>query len=145
MAKNALFPDEVIFETEHFKVSQDCEVPIPRFFILAAKKTVRSITDFSEEELQEFASLIKTTRQAMSTVLGIKEVYLFQNEDSEHGFHLWLFPRYPWMEKFGRKIQSVRVIMDHAEKNMQTAGVHVEVKEAARKMKVYFKDYKINK
>ena len=135
MAKNALFPDEVILETEHFKVSQDCEVPIPGFYILAAKRSITSIADFTKDEEKEFAKLLVNVRKAMKEVLHIQEVYLFQNEDSEHKFHLWLFPRHEWMEQFGRKIQSVRLIMDHAEKNMRTAKIQTEVKEAARKMR----------
>ncbi len=51
----------------------------------------------------------------MREVNGCDEVYLFQNEDSQHGFHLWLFPRYGWMDQYGRKIQSVRPIMEYAE------------------------------
>ena len=35
MRKNALFPAENILKTELFAISQDCEVPIPAFFIIA--------------------------------------------------------------------------------------------------------------
>ncbi len=135
MVKNAVFPDEMLLETKHFTVSQDCEVPIPAFFILAAKRKIKSIADFSEEELREFALLLKNTRKAMRDVIGIKEVYLFQNEDSEHNFHLWLFPRHAWMEKFGRKIESVRPIMEYAKENMHNIGNTNLVREIAKQIR----------
>ena len=83
MAKNVLFPDEVILETEHFKISQDCEVPILGFCVLAAKRSITSIADFTKDEEKEFAELLVKVRKAMKEVLHMQEVYLFQNEDSK--------------------------------------------------------------
>ena len=73
----------------------------------------------------------------MRDVLKIEEVYFFQNEDTEHGFHLWIFPRHKWMEKFGRKIQSVRPIMNYAKENNLNDNSLKVVKENAEKMRVY--------
>jgi len=75
----------------------------------------------------------------MKEILKIDEVYLFQNEDSDSPFHLWIFPRYRWMEKFGRKIQSVRPIMNYAKENMLNEKVAKEVKEYVKKMSLYMK------
>lgn len=110
-----LFPDEVILTTDNFIIAQDWEVPIAGFFILSTKRQVRSIAEFTDQEAAEFGPLIKQVRRAMSDVLHIKDVYLFQNEDSVHGFHLWLFPCHEWMKDFGTKIESVRPIMQHAQ------------------------------
>jgi hypothetical protein len=74
----------------------------------------------------------------MSEALGINDVYFFQNEDSVHGFHLWMFPRYEWMKDFGVKIESVRPIMQHTQNLEITDELLAEVKEAARVMKEYF-------
>jgi hypothetical protein len=73
----------------------------------------------------------------MRTVLGIKDVYFFQNEDTSHGYHLWLFPRHGWMESFGRKIESVRSIMNYAERNMATPQQIEKVHQSAERMKAY--------
>lgn len=110
-----LFPNEVVIRTTHFTVAQDWEVPIPAFFILSCNRAVRSIDEFDDEEAKEFALLLRDVRRGMREVNGCDEVYLFQNEDSQHGFHLWLFPRYDWMEQYGRKVQSLRPIMEYAE------------------------------
>jgi len=75
----------------------------------------------------------------MNDVLWIEDVYFFQNEDTEHSFHLWIFPRHKWMEKFWRKIESVRPIMKFAQKNMLDKENIENVKRAVIKMKKYFK------
>ncbi len=115
------FLDEKILETENFSVGQDWEVPILGFFIIASKdKSKNKITDFTESELIELINLQKRVREIMENYLGIKVVYFFQNEDTEHGFHVWCFSRHTWMEEFGNKIQSVRPIMNFAKENMFT-------------------------
>jgi hypothetical protein len=48
-------------------------------------------------------------------------------------------PRYDWMkEKFGRKIQSVRPIMEYARESLKTPDSLKMVDEAMEKMKRYF-------
>ncbi len=133
-----LFPNEIILQTEHFKVSQDWEVPIVGFFILATRRDLRSVGEFNEQEASEFGLIITKIRKGMQDVLHIDDVYLFQNEDTEHGFHLWMFPRHDWMEPFGRKIQSVRPIMEHAQSVEVTDVLINEVKVACSKMRDYF-------
>ncbi len=141
MADKILFPDEEVISTKYFVVKQDWEVPIVGFFILSPKRKLRSISEFTDEEAAEFAVLLRKIREGMEGVLDVKEAYLFQNEDSKHNFHLWIFPRYDWMAKFGGGIQSVRPIMEHAEKNMATKEVATEVKGAVKKMKEYMRDF----
>jgi diadenosine tetraphosphate (Ap4A) HIT family hydrolase len=133
-----LFPDQEILSTKNFSAHQDWEVPIVGFFIIASKNTTkRSIIDFTEEEAHEFIHVAQNVRTAMNEVLGIEDVYLFQNEDSTHGFHLWIFPRHVWMEEFGRKIESVRPIMEYAKGNMNDEKTCDEVREAVTRVSEY--------
>lgn len=135
---NKLFSTDQIIESECFDAHQDWSNPIVGFFIIASKDTSRrSITDFSKEELSELFGLITQVRGAMDKMLGIKDVYLFQNEDTEHGFHIWLFPRHEWMEECGRKIESVRNILDISKKERAREPYISEVKDAARKVRDY--------
>ncbi len=133
-----LFPEETILLTKNFDFGQDWEIPIPAFFIAGARdKTKRSIQDFTDDELTELILNIKKVRIAMTKVLRIEDVYIFQNEDTEHGFHVWIFPRYEWMEQFGRKIQSVKPIMTYAKEHMTTDMNIQEVKNTTKKIKEY--------
>ena len=130
---NALFPNEIIVETKHFIVAQNWEVPIAGFFILSSKRPIRAIDDLTAEEASEYISLVQSVRKAMRTSLGINEVYFFQNEDTQHNFHLWFFPRHAWMEKFGRKIESVKPIIEFAKENLADENNILLVKESVRK------------
>jgi hypothetical protein len=85
----------------------------------------------------EFMSLLVALRRGMKEALGIENAYLFQNEDTEHDFHLWVFPRHKWMERFGRKIESVRPIMEHARKEMHDEKTLDEVRDAASRIREY--------
>ena len=134
-----LFPNETIIITKHFDIHQDWEVPIPGFFIIASKRKINSITDFTEEEAQEFFKLLYKLRKGMKDILKIENVYLFQREDTKRGFHLWLFSRFDWMEKFGRKIDSVKPIINYAKENMVNEKVFKEVKDMVKKIKNYMK------
>jgi diadenosine tetraphosphate (Ap4A) HIT family hydrolase len=127
---------ETIVVTKAFGAHQDWEIPIPGFFIVASNDpSKRSVTDFSDDEVTELALIVKKVRSAMRTALGIETVYIFQNEDTLHGFHMWLLPRYEWMEKFGTKIESVRPIMNFAKEMMMTESALCEVKDAAEKVR----------
>lgn len=141
MEDKILFPKENIITTKLFKVEQDYEVPIPGFFIIAPLRKMKSISEFTDAEAAEFMNLIRKIRKGMKDVLKIKEVYLFQNEDTEHSFHFWIFPRYDWMEKFGRKIQSVRPIIDYAKENMLSDDIFKTVRDYVQKMKRYMSDF----
>lgn len=137
---NVLFKEEIILKTEKFTVWQDREVPIPWFFILAPNKDLRSIDEFSKGELEEFTEILVKIRKWMRKELGIKDVYLFQNEDTVGNFHLRIFPRHDRMEKFWRRIQSVRPIMEWAIENMVNEETFKEVKKSVQKMKEFLEN-----
>ncbi len=110
----------IVLSTKHFIAEQDVEVPIPGFIILSSKRHLASVDELTESEQKNFITTLIKVRMAMRKVLGIKVVYLFQNEDTDSHFHVWMFPRLPWMKKFGFKIQSLRPIMEYAKKNLMT-------------------------
>lgn len=141
MSNTILFPNENIITTKLFSIGQDWEVPIPGFFIIAPLRKLTSISSFTDEEAIEFIKLIRKIRIGMRDVLKIEEVYFFQNEDSEHGFHLWIFPRHNWMQKFGKKIESVKPIINYAKEKMLTKDVFDQVKEDVIKMKEFMSNF----
>jgi len=133
-----IFPNEIIFATKNFRVEQDWSVPIPGFFVIISKRKISSVAEFTDEEAREFIRLLCTIRRGMKNILGIKTVYLFQNEDTDRKlFHPWIFPRYKWMEKFGNKIESVRPIINYAKEHMKKDEILQEVRDAVKKMKEY--------
>jgi diadenosine tetraphosphate (Ap4A) HIT family hydrolase len=142
MADKNLFPDDKVIVTEHFDVHQDWEVPIPGFFIIAARRKIQSVADFTEEETAEFIRLLHMLRKGMKEILNIKYIYLFQAEDTSHElFHIWIFPRHAWMERFGRKVQSLRPIINYSKEHMVNDTVFREVKDAVKQMNDYMKGF----
>lgn len=128
-----------VLTTEYFDVHQDFEVPIPGFMILASRRHFESIDQLTPDELTDFTSVLMRSRQAMRKALGIDTVYLFQNEDTAHHFHMWLFPRYPWMtEQFGVKIESVRPIMQYAKEHLMTPENIARIEKDVATLKEFF-------
>lgn len=136
---NALFSDEKIIVTEYFDAHQDWDVPIPGFFIIAARRDVHSLIDFTDAERDEFFQLVYTIRAGMREVLGIEKVLLIENEASEWQFHLWLFPWHEWMDRWHYKTRHVYDAIDYATAHMQTEEVAVAIHESVEKMKEYIK------
>ncbi|PWW29597.1 hypothetical protein DFO73_104237 [Cytobacillus oceanisediminis] len=62
--------------------------------------------------------------------MGIEHVYYFYNEDTTHHFHTWMVPRYEWMHRFGRSVESVRPVLLHARNHMNHGENLSEVRKA---------------
>ncbi|NUJ97752.1 diadenosine tetraphosphate hydrolase [Candidatus Gracilibacteria bacterium] len=144
MQEKILFPNEIILKTKFWRIEQDWEVPLVGFFILVPLRTLQSIDELSDEEAVDFINLLRKLRKGMREILKIKEVYLFENEDTLHNFHLWIFPRHNWMEKFGKKIESVRPIINYTKENMTNKENFKEIKNAIEEMREYMNFNKNN-
>jgi diadenosine tetraphosphate (Ap4A) HIT family hydrolase len=131
---------ELIAETKNFTLDQDFETPIPGFLIISSKKHIKGIEDLSSQERIEFIEFLSAARKALTDILGVKYVYIIQKEDtiiSRSHFHVWLFPRYEWMDQFGGKIESVTKIIEYARNNMKDKKHIDNVIKSAYKIKKY--------
>ncbi len=113
-------PGDIVMSTKNFVIHQDPEVPIKAFLIIASKKHIKSIAELSYEESQELFDLVYKARIALSSIKGIKEVSIIQEERSNH-LHIWLLPRYEWMnDKFENSLSTIRDILSYAKSNYKT-------------------------
>jgi len=124
----------VVFESKHFIVTQDIEIPIPAFMILSSKRHISSISDFSKEESQDFIKTLTKVRKVLKKNLSIDTVTLVQKEKRPH-FHLWLFPHYKWMESFGDKLKDITDVIEYAKENMKTEENLKEILRSASKLR----------
>ena len=132
-------PGGSILSSKYFEAHQDYEIPIPGFIIITSKRHLQSVDELSEAEQRDFIKFLCRLRHGMRKALKISVVYLIQEEDSSHHFHVWVFPRYDWMaKKFERKIQSVRPIMEYARENLKTASNLKKIDTATQKLKQFF-------
>lgn len=120
----------VVVETDHFHAHQDVAYPIKGLIILASKRHVTCLDELTETEKLDYIHILSKIRKAQRDVLGIDYVYYFYNEDSTHHFHTWMVPRYEWVYKFGRSIESVRPVLLHARNEMNDAENVNEVMQA---------------
>lgn len=113
-------PGGIILDTKNFVLHQDPEIPIKGFLIIASKKHIRSISELNYVEAQELFDLVYKARMAQKSLKDIKEVSIIQEERSGH-FHLWLLPRYKWMDEiFEDSLSTVREIMSYARDNYRS-------------------------
>ena len=126
----------IIKETENFILVQDIEVPIKGFLIISSKRHIKSVTQLSKSQAVEFFELCCDARIALSSFEDIVECSLIQEERSGH-FHLWIFPRYEWMNGlFENSLPSIRQIMKYAEKNMKTEENIKEIESCIERIKI---------
>jgi diadenosine tetraphosphate (Ap4A) HIT family hydrolase len=123
-----------IIETDFFHAHQDVAYPIKGLIILASKRHLSCLDELTEDEMQDYMNLLQKLRKAQREILGIKHVYYFYNEDTTHHFHTWMVPRYDWMYQFGRSVESVRPVLLHARKKMNTPVNQKEVRQAIKSL-----------
>ncbi|WP_461615033.1 HIT family protein [Clostridium sp. Marseille-QA1073] len=138
-------PGGIIAETNNFILHQDPEIPIKAFLIIASKRHIKSISQLSYEESQELFDLVYKVRVALKSIEDINEISIIQEERSGH-FHIWLLPRYEWMnDKFENSLSAVRDIMNYTRNNYKTEKNISEVLETVDLIKdslKYLKQYK---
>lgn len=127
----------VIVETEHFHAHQDVAYPIKGLVILASKRHFKCLDEMRDEEIFEYTFLLKKIRAAQRKALGIEYVYYFYNEDTTHHFHTWMVPRYKWMDRFGRSVESLRPVLRHARNELNDEENRTEIHSAIHKLSTH--------
>jgi diadenosine tetraphosphate (Ap4A) HIT family hydrolase len=131
------FSRATILLTKHFRINHDYQSPISGFVILSTRRHIFSVADFSEDEKKEFSELLIKIRKGMKKVLKIKDICIFQHENSKHHFHIWIFPVYEWTKKFGVESDIILPSLRYARKNMKTKANIKKVNDSVRKMREY--------
>ena len=133
-------PGGNIAETKNFRLDQDPEIPIKGFLIIASKSHMKSISQLNCEESQELFALVYRARIALKSIADIKEVTIIQEERSGH-FHLWLLPRYEWMdEKFANSLSTIREIMTYSKNNLKSQENIENILTVVKKIKKIIND-----
>ncbi|HYK72642.1 MAG TPA: diadenosine tetraphosphate hydrolase [Pseudoneobacillus sp.] len=127
----------VITETPFFHAHQDIAYPIPGLVILAAKRHFYTMDELTDEEAADYIALIRKIRKAQREVFGIEHVYYFYNEDTTHHFHLWMVPRYEWMNELGRSVESLRPVLRFAREHHSDPESIQKVKDGVQKLAQY--------
>lgn len=127
-------PGGAIYETACFHAHQDIAYPIPGCVIVASKRHFKFLVEMNEQETATFILTVKAIRKAQADI-GIEAVYYFYNEDTRHHFNFWMVPRYSWMARFGKSVESVRPAMIYARDNLNSAAELAVVAETAERLR----------
>jgi diadenosine tetraphosphate (Ap4A) HIT family hydrolase len=128
------------YENEKFTVSQDWELPIKGFFIVSPKKHVEKLSELTDEERNEMFQLVNKTVTILRTN-GICDRfdYIFEEKENRH-LHIWILPRYEWMNEIGDDIiDNIGLIFDYAKKHFRSSEVYTEIDKINTIVKECFK------
>ena len=110
----------ILYENEHFIITQDFELPIEGFIIITSKRHISKFVELTDVERLSLINLIHKTLSILERN-NIAEEYNIILEEKPYHFHVWLMPRHKWMiEKFGKIIKNIKPIQDYAITNMKT-------------------------
>jgi hypothetical protein len=83
---------------------------------------------------------VSELRHAQRHVPGVDHVYYVYKEDTKHHFHLWMVPRYDWMNAFGKSVDSLRPAMRHAAETMSSPPELELVAKKAAALRVFLEN-----
>ena len=116
------------YENEHFTLSQDWELPIPGFLIVAPKRHIEMLSELTEEERNEMFSIAdKAVRILRENHICERFDYIFEEKENRH-LHVWILPRYDWMaECTDDIIADLGAVFDYALCNFKNEEKYREI------------------
>ena len=120
----------IAYENDNFTLSQDWELPIPGFMVLAPKKHIISLTEFSDEERNEMITIVNKVIDILKkNNICDKCNVIF--EEKRH-FHIWIMPKYEWMLKCTNDIiDNLGKVQEYAKINYKKKEVFNEIKKVS--------------
>lgn len=117
------------YENERFTMSQDWELPIPGFFIVSPKRHIEKLSEFTVEERNEMFDIAdKTVRILREAKICDRFDFIFEEEENRH-LHLWILPRYEWMNEIADDIiYNIKTIFEYAKNNFRNSENYDEIK-----------------
>ena len=134
-------PCGIAYENEKFNMSQDWELPIPAFFVVSPNRCVDNFGDLTFEEQIEIYDIVnKTIKILRENNVCDRFNVIFEEKENRH-FHIWIMPRYKWMEdKFGNITQNIGNIFKYAKSDMRTEEVFNQINNITNLVKMKFQE-----
>ena len=121
------------YENEIFTLSQDFELPIPGFMIVAPKRHIEMLSELTDEERNEMFSIVdKAVKIMRANHICERFDYIFEEKENRH-LHVWLLPRYEWMNECTDEIiANLGAISDYALENFRNDDKYREIERITR-------------
>lgn len=121
-------------ETTHFYAHQELVYPVKGLIVVVSKRHFKGLDELTEEEQLDYIQLLSNIRKVQRKLLKVESVYYFYQEDTTHHFHVWLMPRYKWMDRIGRSVESIRPILSEVLQNYSSEIQRDEALETAERL-----------
>ena len=132
-------PCGIAYENEKFTLSQDWELPIQGFFVVAPKRCIEKFEQLNKEEKIEIFEIVdKTIKILRENNICDRFNVVFEEKENRH-FHIWIMPRYKWMsDLFGDIIGDIGKIFEYAKNNLRNVENYNAIKEITNLVKTNF-------
>ena len=123
-----IIPCGIAYENNNFTVSQDWELPIIGFFVVAPKRHVEKLEELTSSEKTEMFEIVdKTIRILRQNKICDRFNVVFEEKEGSH-FHVWIMPRHKWMEELVAGItKNIGDVFNYAKNKMRIKCVYDEI------------------
>ena len=117
------------YENDRFTLSQDWELPIQGFFIVSPKRHIEKLCELTKDERNEMFEIVdKTVKILRDNKICERFDYIFEERQNRH-LHVWILPRYNWMNKIVNDIiDNIGIILEYAKTNFRNDENYEEIK-----------------
>ena len=117
------------YENDRFTLSQDWELPIQGFFIVSPKRHIEKLCELTKDERNEMFEIVdKTVKILRDNKICERFDYIFEEKENRH-LHVWILPRYNWMNKIANDIiDNIGIIFEYAKTNFRNDENYEEIK-----------------
>ena len=117
------------YENDRFTLSQDWELPIQGFFIVSPKMHIEKLCELTKDERNEMFEIVdKTVKILRDNKICERFDYIFEEKENRH-LHVWILPRYNWMNKIVNDIiDNIGIILEYAKTNFRNDENYEEIK-----------------
>ncbi len=117
------------YENDRFTLSQDWELPIQGFFIVSPKRHIEKLCELTKDERNEMFEIVdKTVKILRDNKICERFDYIFEEKENRH-LHVWILPRYNWMNKIVNDIiDNIGIILEYAKTNFRNDENYEEIK-----------------
>lgn len=117
------------YENERFTLSQDWELPIQGFLIVSPKRHIEKLCELTKDERNEMFEIVdKTVKILRDNKICERFDYIFEEKENRH-LHVWILPRYNWMNKIANDIiDNIGIIFEYAKTNFRNDENYEEIK-----------------
>lgn len=132
-------PCGIAYENERFTLSQDWELPIQGFLIVSPKRHIEKLEELTKDERDEMFDIVdKAIKTLRKNNICDRFDIIFEEKENRH-LHVWIMPRYKWMEALCDDIiDNIGLICDYAKKNFRTPDIYEQINEITRIVKYEF-------